>query len=320
MFVATAAVVGMMIVAQSTAAAQPARAPRAPETDQTVQVTRGTRLSVNNFAGEVVIKGWEKDAVRVQGRHPSRARVAIRTSTPGVVAVSASSQGAPGSVDYEINVPAWMPVKVEGTYIYIAVEGTQAEVTAETVRGDISIKGGSGFVTAKSIEGEVMLENVRGRVNASSVNEGVSVNGATGDVAAESTNGNITLLNIESSSVDVGTINGNIRYDGSAANNGRYSFASHNGNITVGVPETASATFNVRTYNGSVSTGGLPVQGAGDARRGRRAIYTLGSGSAEFELESFGGTVALRKRGTVGAPAPRGKDKDKDRDDDAEVR
>jgi hypothetical protein len=28
----------------------------------------------------------------------------------------------PGPVDYDISVPAWMPIKIEGTYIYIAVE------------------------------------------------------------------------------------------------------------------------------------------------------------------------------------------------------
>lgn len=296
---------------QAAASPQAGKVPRAPETDQTIPVTRGTRLSVSNFAGEVIVRAWERDALRVQARHTPRTRVNIRTGTTGVV-VSAGQSGAPGSVDYEINVPVWMSVKVEGTYAYIAVEGTQAEVSAETVRGDISIKGGSGFVTAKSIEGAVILDNVRGRVNASSVNEGVTITGASGDVVAESTNGHMSLANIESANVDVGTVNGNIKFDGTAANNGKYRFSTHNGNISVALPETASATFSVRTYNGSVSAGTLPLQGGGDPRRGRRAIYTLGSGSAEFELESFNGTVVLRKRGAEASTPPKGKEKDRD--------
>jgi hypothetical protein len=145
-----------------------ARRMRAPDTDETVNVTKGTRLSVEAFAGEVIVRGWARDAVRVQARHNSRTKVTIRPSG-SLVAVSAS--GSPGSVDYEINVPAWMPVKVEGTYIYISVEVTQADVAAETVRGDISIKGGASLVTAKSIEGEVILENVRGRINANATNQ-----------------------------------------------------------------------------------------------------------------------------------------------------
>jgi hypothetical protein len=47
----------------------------------------------------------------------------------------------------------------------------------------------------------------------------------------------------------------------------------------------------------------------GELRRGRRATYTLGAGGADVELESFGGTIRLRRPGTV--PAPRERDKTK---------
>ena len=195
--------------AQAQGGGTEARRLRAPDTDETVNVTRGTRLSVNAFAGEVIVRGWARDAVRVQGRHNSRTRITIQPSG-SVVAVSAS--GSPGSVDYEINVPAWMPVKVEGTYIYISVEGTQADVAAETVRGDISIKGGASLVTAKSIEGEIILEAPRGRINASSVNQGVTITGGNGELAVETVNGHISLTNMESASVEAASINGNMKY------------------------------------------------------------------------------------------------------------
>ena len=287
---------------------QPARRNRPPDTDETVAVTKGTRLSVNNFAGEVQIRGWDKDAVRVQAYHNPRSRIAIK---PGNAALAVSSSGTPSAVDYEISVPSWMPVKIEGTYIYIAVEGTQADVSAETVRGDIVLKGGAAVVTAKSVEGEVVLEGVRGRINASSINQGVTVNGATGELSAETVNGHIALNNIDATSVEVASVNGNIRYDGSATANGRYRFSTHNGNISVGVPENASAAFIVRTYNGNLRTD-LQLQGGGEVRRGQRTTYTLGSGSAEFDLESFGGTIQLRRRGSEGPLKPRGRDKHED--------
>ena len=292
---------------QAQGAAGEARQTRAADTDETVTVTRGTRLTVNAFAGEVIVRGWARDAVRVQGRHNSRTRVAVRPSG-SVLAVSAS--GTPGAVDYQISVPAWMPVKVEGTYIYISIEGTQADVAAETVRGDIAIKGGASAVTAKSIEGEVILDGPRGRVNASSVNQGVTISGGNGEFAVETTNGHISLSSMESASVDAASINGNIKYDGTVAASGRFRFSTHNGSIVVAVPETTSAAFTVRTYNGSLNTN-LPLKTAGEVRRGQRATYTLGSGSADFELESFGGTIQLRKRGSD-QPLQRLKDKDQD--------
>ncbi len=282
-----------------------ARPMRAPDTDETVTVTRGTRLAVNAFSGEVIVRGWGRDAVRVQARHSSRTRVTIRPSG-SLVAVSTS--GSPGSVDYEINVPAWMPVKIEGTYIYVSVEGTQADVAAETVRGDISIKGGASLVTAKSIEGEVILEAPRGRINASSVSQGITITGGNGEFVVETTNGHISLTNMESASVDAASINGNIKFDGTVAPSGKFRFSTHNGNIVVAVPEATSAGFTVRTYNGSLNTN-LPLKTAGELRRGQRATYTLGSGSADFELESFGGNIQLRK---LGSDQPLQKLKDKD--------
>ena len=47
-------------------------------TDQTVQVAKGTKLDVNNFAGDVNIKVWDKDAVRVEVNHSDREAVDIK--------------------------------------------------------------------------------------------------------------------------------------------------------------------------------------------------------------------------------------------------
>jgi hypothetical protein len=309
MFVITAALLATLVSTPATEFTQTGQANRAgrpnrpADTDETVAVSKGTRLSVNNFAGEVQIRTWDRDSVRVQAFHSRRSSVTVKPGS-GVLAVTSSGM----SVDYDISVPAWMPVKIEGTYLYVAVEGTQADVTAETVRGDISIKGGTSVVTAKSVEGEIILEGVRGKVNANSINQGVTVNGASGELSVETVNGPITLANIESSNVDVSSVNGNLKYDGNAAPNGRYRFTTHNGNISVGIPENGSAAFIVRTYNGSVRSD-LQLEGGGEARRGQRITYTLGSGSAEFELESFGGTIQLRRRGSEG-PLRRLKDKE----------
>lgn len=279
------------------AAAAQDRPARAPQTDQTVTVARGARLAVDNFAGSVVVHTWDKDSLRVQARHESRTKVNIRTNVTGV-SIDASSQHGPASVDYDITAPAWMPMKIEGTYNFVTIDGARADVSVETVRGDIVIKGGSGAISAQSIEGEIQVEGSRGKVTLSSVNQGIKITGATGDIAVETTNGSITLSRMEATSVDAATVNGNIFYDGTLADNGRYHFSTHNGDITMTVPETANATFTVRTYNGEFGSS-LPVKGPerSEVRRGRRTAYTLGSGSADVEMESFAGAIRLRRAG-----------------------
>jgi DUF4097 and DUF4098 domain-containing protein YvlB len=277
---------------------QAARETRAPQTDETIAVTRGSRLNVENFAGEVIIKGWDRDQVRVQARHAARVKVALRT-VGTTMTVRSDSSGPPASVDYEIMAPAWMAVKVAGTYNFITVEGVKAEVSAETTRGDIVVKGGTGTIVVKSVQGAVHVEGARGRINASSVNEGITMVDVSGDIAAETTNGSISMTKVASGNVQATTINGDVTFEGSVADSGRYGFATHNGSITVSVPETSNAAFVVRTYNGDFATN---LQLAGpprtEARRGRRVTYTLGNGSAEFDLETFGGSIRIRRPGT----------------------
>jgi Putative adhesin len=300
------ALAGLLAICATVSAQE--RGTRKPQTDRTVTVTKGARLSVNNDAGEVVLRTWDRDSVRVQASHNARTTIDIQTAGNIVTIRSRAGGGPAGGVDYEITAPVWLPVKVSGQFLYIGIEGAQNEISAETVRGDIVVKGGSGSVTAKSIQGEVIVEDAKGRINASSVNEGIRITGAVGDVTAESTNGDIILEKIEAKSLEVTTVNGDIRYEGSIGPGGLYRFSTHNGDITLTVPEATNATFTVRTYNGDFQSN-LATKRVGEGRRGQRATYTLGTGGAEVELESFGGTVRLRRPGT--GPAPRGRDKGK---------
>src|SRR5438445_5516671 len=160
--------IGILVALTLAQSQPPVGHQEAPKTDETVPVQRGGRLSINNFAGEVIVHTWDKDSVHVVARHQSRTKVEIRPGAPGL---TVEATGVQGSVDYEITAPAWMPMKVEGTYNFVTIDGVHGEVFATSVRGDIVIKGGSGTITAKSIQGEIQVEGARGKVNVSSVNE-----------------------------------------------------------------------------------------------------------------------------------------------------
>ena len=303
-------ITGLLMALTLAQAPAPARAghQEAPKTDETIPVQKGARLTINNFAGEVIIHTWDKDSVHVVARHQSRTKVIIRPNAAGLSIQATGTMGPQGSVDYDITAPAWMPIKVEGTYNFVTMEGVQGEVFANTMRGDIVIKGGTGTITAKSVEGEVQVEGARGKVNVSSVNEKIRITDTSGEITAESINGGITMTGIDSKSVDASTVNGNIIYEGRLVDGGRYSFGTHNGDLSLGVPENANATFTIRSYQGSFSTD-LPLPGVAraDIQRGRRVVTTLGNGSADVSLETFGGSIRVR-RGTAARPHGRQRD------------
>ncbi len=265
-------------------------------TDQTVNVTKGTKLDVNNFAGDVAIKVWDKDAVRVQVNHSDREIVDIKPGEQTLTIRSRSVRGGPPrSLDYEITVPKWMAISVSGQYADVIMDGVGGDVTVETTRGDVNVTGGSGVVMLKSIQGEVTLQKAKGRIEVRAVNEGMRLSDISGDLSAETTNGSIILDRIDSSNVDLYPVNGNISYDGPIKDKGIYRLTTHNGMIAVAVPDKVNATLMVRTYNGSFRST-FPVK-LDDQNPRKRFTLTLGSGSAHLELESFGGTIALRRPG-----------------------
>jgi putative adhesin len=265
-------------------------------TDQTVNVAKGTKLDVNNFAGDVKVKAWDRDAVRVEVTHSDREIVDIK---PGDQTLSIRSRsvrgGPPRSLDYTITVPAWMGINVNGTYADVLLEGVGGDVTIDTNRGDIAVKGGSGFVSLKSVQGEISLEKAKGRIEVRAVNESIRLADISGDLSAESTNGSIILDRIDSANVDLYTVNGNISYDGPVKDKGLYRLTTHNGLIAMAIPERVNAVLTVRTYNGSFRST-FPVK-TDDQNTRKRFTVTLGNGSAHLELESFGGTISLRRPG-----------------------
>jgi len=266
-------------------------------TDQTVQVTKGTKLTVNNFSGDVNVKTWDKDAVRVQADHSDREVIDIKPVDQTLTIRSRSTRGGPPrSLDYTITVPTWMGVNISGTYADVTADGVGGDVTVETTHGDITIKGGSGVISLKSLRGTISLEKAKGRIEIRAMNEGIRLADISGDLSAESTNGSIVLDRVDSSNVDLYTVNGSISYDGPIKDQGLYRLTTHNGLVALAIPERANITLSARTYNGSIRASfPLPGGDPNNERRSRRTTLTVGNGSAHIELESFSGNIALRR-------------------------
>jgi DUF4097 and DUF4098 domain-containing protein YvlB len=280
--------------------AKPGGPESAPRTDQTVEAAKGTRLVLTNNAGEVVVRTWERDQVRVVASHSERERVNIQTTDMTLRIGARAARGPASLVDYQITVPRWMPVNLTGTYLESTIEGTAAEVTVETVHGNVRVVGGSGSVVCRSVEGMITVEKAAGRVQATGVNEGIRLIDVTGDVVAETTNGDIVIRNAQTSNLEASTVNGDITFNGSVREKGAYRLTTHGGDIRIGLGGATNATVFVRTFQGDFSAD-FPIQlpEGQSARSGsKRFNFTLGGGSARIEVQSFNGDIHVAK-GTI---------------------
>ena len=308
----------------SAAAASPREAPE-PQTarsfgsvaeDTTFSVRQGQRLLIDNFAGDVHVVSWGKDAIRLAATHTRRTRIDVESSA-SEVQISSHSHMGPGSAEMDLSVPHWMPIQVQGVQTDISIEGSKGEVKAQTVHGDVNLMGGMNFVSLSSVDGMVKVVGARGRVQVSSVNDGVELNDIVGDISAESVNGNVVLVRPDSKSIEASTINGGVLFDGQTQRGGVYTLSTHNGDILVGLPDKPDVAVSVSTFGGNFSTF-LPIQ-LSETKKHKPITFVLGSGDAQLELESFQGAIRLEKLGAALQKAWEQAQSGEDNSDDAEM-
>jgi len=266
------------------------------QTDTTFAVAAGARLKVNNHSGTIQVTSWDRPEVRVRAEHGSRDVVRINAQGAVVSIRADRDRGMPSFVEYEITVPRSMAVDLDGVETDMTVEGVGGDLSASSVEGDITVRSAGGSVTINSVEGDLIVDGGRGRVAVSGTDGDVTVTGARGEISVETVEGDVTLENVESANVDVSTVDGDITYRGTVQNDGRYRLTSHDGDITLGAPAGVNATVSIATFDGSFEADPAFKVQISEMRPGRRFSFTLGTGSARVEMETFDGEIRLERR------------------------
>lgn len=268
------------------------------QTDTIIPVEGATRLDVENPGGMVVVRTWDRSEIRIRAEHSSRSYVEVARRGKVLQIEGEADRGPATVIDYELTVPRSLDLNIEGMYTEVEIHETDGAVEVQTLEGDILVQGGRGSVKAESVNGEVRVENARGRIDVSSVSRGLRIVNSTGEILAETVSGPILMENVSAPRVEAGTVSGRILYDGTIQDQGRYSFGAHSGRIVLRIPEGTNASVSAASLAGSIQANfpGAPAE----FERHRRTTFTLGSGAAVIEMETFTGSIVLERRGTTG--------------------
>lgn len=261
--------------------------------DTTVTVPQGARLELTSRRGDVVIRTWDRSAVRVS---TDDERGALRIERTGSVLQVRPRDWTEHSIDLELTVPRDMAIRLNGMDTDVDIRGAGAEVDVQTLNGDITVEGGSGYVNLRTVHGEIELSNTHARVTAGTVSEDITLDNVDGDVRVETVNGDITMTDMRSGNVSAEAVTGDLEYEGTIRANGHYTLTTHSGDVVIGVPRDANATIRVSTYQGDFQAD-YPVRMIGSTED-REFTFTLGNGSASISLSSFNGSVRVRRPGS----------------------
>src|SRR4051812_25409601 len=84
--------------------------------DTTFSVPRGIDLNVANYAGEVFVEGWDRNALKIEADHSSEDRVIVFPENGALVVKAYSRQEDDHTADLRLIVPAWMNISVQGIH------------------------------------------------------------------------------------------------------------------------------------------------------------------------------------------------------------
>jgi DUF4097 and DUF4098 domain-containing protein YvlB len=266
------------------------------QTDTTLAVPPTARLQLQTQSGSIKVTAWDRNEMRVHAEHGMRDQIEINVRGSVVEVDAQRRRGGPAAVDYEITVPRTMSLELSGQETEIEVEGVTGSISAESVEGGVTIRGAGGPVEVHTVEGNVVIDGARGEVKVEGVEGDITITNVVGDLTVETTDGDVTLENVDAANVDVSTVDGDVHYSGTIRDRGRYGFSAHSGDIVVAMPTTVNATVTVATFDGSFEADPSFKVQVTTVRPGRRFSFTLGSGAARVELESFDGTIRLERR------------------------
>jgi DUF4097 and DUF4098 domain-containing protein YvlB len=270
--------------------------------DTTVPVPQGTRLELDAHMGSITVRTWNRNAIQVSADGESDARrlgIEVRGGVARIQRFRGRRSDHPDNMtDYRLTVPAWMDMELSTIGGDISVDNTEGRINMTSVEGNVSVRGGRSFISINSVEGEVTVDGARGRVEANTVDGGIMISNTEGAIFAETVDGDIVMETVSSEDVEANTVDGNISYRGRVVPQGRYRLGSHDGDITLEVPELA-ATVSVSIFEGDFSTCGYPATVNTNQERGttKRFRFTIGSGTARVDLESFDGNIYLIRTG-----------------------
>lgn len=259
--------------------------------DTTFQVPPGSRVVIEHRSGDIEVRGTRGREARALLDGESRG-VGV-SSSRGTFRIDASRIWEDVDADLSISLPADVDLEIHGLEGDIRVVGMTGHVELESVDASVVLDG-AGRVTAQTVDGDVTIRDVR---------DGVTIEGGDGDVWIEDSagpirvagiDGDITLLNVDSRSVQLSTVDGDLLYDGPVYPNGSYELATHDGSVTFTIAENEGARVSVSTFDGSLIPS-FPITLRGGLMPA--AEFTIGDGSARVEIEVFDGDIYLVRPG-----------------------
>jgi DUF4097 and DUF4098 domain-containing protein YvlB len=271
--------------------------------DRTVDVSPAPLVSIENLTGSVKITGWERSQVRVTGTlgedveeleiHHDDNEVHIE------VEVDEDDMGRNKKIEshLEISVPWSADLEVETLTASIEVSEVGGELELASTSADITVTGAPSAVEAESVSGSITVSGQGTPVEAESVSGNVTVRGGGEMIDASTVSGDIHVEAAAVREASFESVSGSLMFSGNLAERAELDAEVHSGKVILVLPADVSATFEIETFSGDIQNqfGAEPTRTSG-FMPSKSLEFDTGTGSAAVSIETFSGSVELKKQ------------------------
>jgi DUF4097 and DUF4098 domain-containing protein YvlB len=307
--------ISLLLLFALSASAFAAREKYEEKFEKTVTLAKQGKVDLRNISGNIEVKTWGQDQVKIQALKVSEAsssskakenadKVSIEVAEEGNVLRIATKYPKNDklrrgeSINVSVNYWLWIP--------------DQASLEVNSISGDVMAEGPGGPVDLSSISGEVRLSKASKGADCKTISGNLEITGVTGDAFLKSVSGNITASQVkgsiqaetvsgdldlsqvsEASVVRLKSLSGSVVYRGSINRAGTYNLKSHSGEIEMILPANSAFDFEAQSFSGSINSD-FEIKMTGKIAP-REMSGVVNGGGATVKISTFSGDIKLKK-------------------------
>jgi DUF4097 and DUF4098 domain-containing protein YvlB len=181
----------------------------AQDFQKTYRIGAGSQIKIGNISGDVIVTGYDGDAIIVTGIKKGRDRDQVEIE----------DKSGSSSVDVGVRYPKRCNCEASVRFEVQVPRSISYEETFGSVSGDVHVTGVTGHLHASAVSGDVHIKDVSGSVSATAVSGDVNVEIArlegAEDMKFSTVSGDVTLSLPASldADVDMSSFSGSIKTD-----------------------------------------------------------------------------------------------------------
>ena len=265
--------------------------------DERWDIDADASISIENIAGEIEVRGWDKNEAHLTGELGSSVEELEVNATSSSLEISVMNRNERNidSTELMLMIPVGASIEASAVSADIDISNLDNDkLTASSVSGDVEIQATSQWVSIESVSGDVEFGGSTGRMSAASVSGDIELSGISGEIDAATVSGDMDLVAASIESAKLETVSGDITMTGKISDSGKLRAESMSGDVIIIMPADQIGLFKAQSFSGTIYTGFGSVEHAKHGP-GSHLKHRIGNGGAEIRVESFSGNIKLKQ-------------------------